>query len=119
MHCDCCVALNTILRRSGKLKLYLLLILLNKMYKDISLNVQLFHHDIVIEPNICFGRSKICLTETALLSTHNTCIRHALFSGGLAKHMDLFWGHFRVSHNYNCIFIFGRLSLLLTQTSLF
>ena len=60
------------------------------MYKDISLNVQLFQRDIVIEPNICFGRLKKHLTETVLLSIHNTCIRHPPFSGGLAKHMDLF-----------------------------
>ena len=28
------------------------------MYKDISLNVQLFQREIVMEPNICFGLSK-------------------------------------------------------------
>ena len=42
-------------------------------------NTCIIHHlDIVIEPNICFGRSKKSLIETVLLSTHNTC-RDTLF----------------------------------------
>ena len=49
---------NTVLTRSGKLILYMLFILLNNMYEDISLNVQLFQRETVIEPNICFGHSK-------------------------------------------------------------
>ena len=35
--------------------------------------------------------------EIDLLSTHNTCIRHTLLSGGQSKYMDLFTGHYRVS----------------------
>ena len=63
--------------------------------------MQLFHRDIVIMvQTYVSGTRKKRLTETVLLSTHNTCIRHALFSVGLSKHMDLFCGHFRVSHNY-------------------
>ena len=49
---------NTVLTRSGKLIVYMWFILLNNMYKDISLNVQLFQREIVIEPNICLGLSK-------------------------------------------------------------
>ena len=49
---------NTVLARSGKLIVYMWFILLNNMYKDISLNVQLFQREIVIEPNICLGISK-------------------------------------------------------------
>ena len=49
---------NTVLTKSGTLILYLLFKILNNMYKDISLNVQLFQLEIVIEPNICFGPSK-------------------------------------------------------------
>ena len=54
-----------------------------------------------------FWSLKKSLTETALLSTHNTCIRHALFSEDLAKHIRICFEN--VLGCVIIIFIFGRL----------
>ena len=53
------------------------------------------------------------LTETVLLSTHNTCKDTLFFLKVWQKNKDTFWGRFRVPDNY---FYFREIILLLTQT---
>ena len=67
--------------------------------------------NIVIEPNICFGRSKNQkknrLTETVPLSTHNMFVKTHSFSEGLTKSIRICF-----EDVLGCpiiIFIFGRL----------
>ena len=140
---------NTVLTKSGKLIVYMWFILLNNMYKDISLNVQLFQREIVIEPNICLSSRKAShrdcsseypqhmyqtsswycnrskhmfwslkktrLTETVLLSSHNTC-KDTLFFWRSDKNIRICF-----EDVLGCpitIFIFGRLYFCRPKKSL-
>ena len=58
------------------------------------------HRDIVIEPNICFWRSKN-VSPRLLFLVPTTHISDTLFFLEVwQKHMDLFLGRFSVSHNH-------------------
>ena len=76
-------------------------------------NFNPYYHDKHITGQLESKRSIYFSTETVLLSTHNTSIRHALFSGCLAKNLMICFGRFRVPDNY---FYFRETILLLTQT---